>query len=485
VLQLLPMGAASAFVGQLLSGAPVGLPRVTVASDMTIAALLSIVPPIAIFLGLARLGLMERRRMAVIMLYAGAASATLGLVQVSQGPSSPLRWFENTNTSEAVGFFANRNHLAALLCCSIVMALPWVIEAARLFRDPPSGERFDTVALMPLLWILFGILILLAAIAVARSRAGFLFAMVALGAGYLLLLVDRRRAEGPLTTRVVFGVLGLAVLIALQLGLYRVLSRFELDQLQDARFTFSRLTSAAAQAVMPFGAGIGSFADVYGAFERPADALLDTFANRAHNDILEVWLETGVLGMVLAAVFVVWLLIRLVAVWKRQAVGYDIDHAIARAAGVCVVLLLLHSLVDYPLRTGSGMAVMAAACGFLVPAVHDRTVSEVSLFGMRRKRRSMAKPKVRSVADRAPGSDAPVSPLADHGTAGRVGWPRADHGVAPADEGMPSATAGQSAWPETWRTRPTSTATTKKPDGPVQWPTETKASKRDPKEPDS
>jgi hypothetical protein len=43
-------------------------------------------------------------------------SACSWLLQVAQGPRL-LRLFAVTNLSEAVGFFANRNHFAALLFC--------------------------------------------------------------------------------------------------------------------------------------------------------------------------------------------------------------------------------------------------------------------------------------------------------------------------------------------------------------------------------
>ena len=50
----------------------------------------------------------------------GIIGVFVGLFQVAGGPESPLRYFEITNPTEAVGFFANRNHFAALLYCLIL-----------------------------------------------------------------------------------------------------------------------------------------------------------------------------------------------------------------------------------------------------------------------------------------------------------------------------------------------------------------------------
>ncbi len=52
----------------------------------------------------------------------GAGSALLGLLQLANGPGSSLYFYEETNRTEAVGFFANRNHFAAMIYCITVMA---------------------------------------------------------------------------------------------------------------------------------------------------------------------------------------------------------------------------------------------------------------------------------------------------------------------------------------------------------------------------
>ena len=80
-------------------------------------------------------------------------------------------------------------------------------------------------------------------------------------------------------------------LLGLQFSLYRILDRFGDDPMADARIPFARNTIAAAKAYMPWGSGLGSFVPVYAMTEPPRDVLANTFANHAHNDILELWLE--------------------------------------------------------------------------------------------------------------------------------------------------------------------------------------------------
>ena len=100
------------------------------------------------------------------------------------------------------------------------------------------------------------------------------------------------------------------------------------------------------------------------------------FANRAHNDFAELFLETGLIGICVITFFSIWLVRRSYAVWSRHKTDEDPGQSLLlRASTLIVVLLLAHSLVDYPLRTTALSAVFAVFCGFLaapVPApYHD------------------------------------------------------------------------------------------------------------------
>jgi len=135
--------------------------------------------------------------------------------------------------------------------------------------------------------------------------------------------------------------LGLAILTALllvQLGLYRVLERFADDPLADARIAFARTTIEAALAFFPVGSGMGTFTIVYPTFEKTPDLMANTFANHAHNDILELWLEAGLPGAVVAALCSIWILRRTLRVWRAANWGTrSVDLLLARAASMTLV----------------------------------------------------------------------------------------------------------------------------------------------------
>src|SRR5260370_11958647 len=95
---------AFAIVGQELPWMPMSVsPRATWLSAF------SLVTPLAIFVGTLLLSYRERRLLSLVVLAGRILSVSVGLIQVAQGPSSPLRFFAFTNPTEAVGFFANRN----------------------------------------------------------------------------------------------------------------------------------------------------------------------------------------------------------------------------------------------------------------------------------------------------------------------------------------------------------------------------------------
>jgi O-antigen ligase len=169
------------------------------------------------------------------------------------------------------------------------------------------------------------------------------------------------------TAGLVVGGIALICLFVAEFTLYRIMERFADDPLPDSRIPFARNTFIAAMEYMPFGSGIGSFVPVYGMYERPSDTIANVFANHAHNDILEIGLEAGIFGIVLAAFFTVWMTKTSVAVWQSSTVGSrHIDLMLARSATIIVILIAFHSFVDYPVRTAAIMAVVAFACGLLV-----------------------------------------------------------------------------------------------------------------------
>lgn len=359
-------------------GRPLPWLPLSVSPQATALALASLIVPLAVFLGTCQLSLHHRRRLSFLLLGLGFVSVILGLLQLAQGETSPLRFYQFTNVNEAVGFFANRNHFAALLYCLCLVTAAWTIEMARRVEHAPPMNRFALPYMGPLLVSVTVLVMLVAGQAMARSRAGLALSMLAIVAVFVLAYPERRRAQSGLASKLLAVAVAVGLLFSAQFALFRILERFEADPLADSRLAFARTTLEAAKALTPFGGGVGTFVPIYANFEKLQDTMMNTYANRAHNDYFEVLLESGAAGAVLIALVVFWYVRRLPAVWRPArhdgaAVGSTetpltgVDLLLARAASLVILLLALHSVVDYPLRTGAIGAVIAFAAALLVP----------------------------------------------------------------------------------------------------------------------
>jgi O-antigen ligase len=350
-----------------------GLPwlPISVSPNATWLSVAALLPTLAVFFGTISLGYREWRLLSLAVVAFGIVSSFLGLLQIAQGPASRLRFFAPTNVTEAVGFFANRNHFAALLYVVLLFAAVWAIDIG--FAVGPWRDRrtFEARSIVIVTASFLAIVVLLAAEAMARSRAGMMLSMVSLVGAYCLVLADRRRRTFSATPlNFLLAAALTAFILILQFALYRVLARFNADPLDEVRLQFARTTIEAAWAYMPFGAGLGTFVPVYGMFEKPQDLFAHAYINHAHDDILELWLETGIFGIALMAAFAAWFVACAAKIWRHGSIGTnECDRTLARAATIAVALIVAHSFLDYPLRTAAMTAIFAFTCGLTVEAL--------------------------------------------------------------------------------------------------------------------
>lgn len=278
-----------------------------------------------------------------------------------------MRFYTYANPGDAVGFFGNRDHFAALLYAALVFTSVWMIDVSFRFgswEDLRSSHQFTVVTATA---VFMTFVVLLVGEAVARSRAGLGLTMIGLLTIFALAFTDERRRSKASSSKIVLGAIGVAGILCVQFALYRILDRFTADPLADARILFAKKTIGAAWTFTPFGSGLGSFVPVYQMFEKPVDTLVGVYVNHAHNDYLELWLETGVMGVIVICLFAYWVGSNGVKVWRDHSPNTSaFDHMLARAATVVIALLLVHALVDFSLQTEAIMAVFAVSCALLV-----------------------------------------------------------------------------------------------------------------------
>jgi O-antigen ligase len=236
-----------------------------------------------------------------------------------------------------VGMFANVNHFSTLVFSSI----PLIIYFG-FFRGRP-------LVMTTLLTLMF--LILLA----AGSRAGIL-----IGLGVAVISVGALMWRGRAGT-----IVTLALFVAFVVYGYGAFVHIDAQQLDPdfGRREFAYTTLHAIRDNWLWGTGFGTFDLVYPFYET-RDMVHVQYVNHAHNDFLELLLEGGVAAGVLLVGYAVALVIR-----AFQVVRYPLQ----RLALLSIIVVLVHSLVDYPLRT---MAISMAFAFFNVLFFSDAGIEE-------------------------------------------------------------------------------------------------------------
>lgn len=315
--------------------------------DASIAAGLALISAIVMALVTATLRLDDRVRLIGMFAGLGMAAALIGVVQFIGGGDQLLSLYSDAHRGWAIGFFANRNAQADL----VAIALLAVVLLAARHRD-----RLDSTAAR--VAVAGAVMTLLLAGLATGSRMGL--AVLGVPVLFAVTLAGRRAPKLALALMV-----GVAVLFAGGTALDRVTAR-----VHDAgnRTEIWGDGIEVARSVAPWGAGLGSFQPLYAAAER-LDHVQPTFANRAHNDYLELAIEGGAPARGLLVAVLAFVAARVRAGWRDA----DPDRRLlARFAGIVVVILAVHSVVDYPLRNLTLLSVAGMAFGGLASAPRKR-----------------------------------------------------------------------------------------------------------------
>lgn len=339
--------------GFTLLGEPLPWLPLSLAPYDSMASALWLLPPLAIIAAILRLGAYRESWLAAALGVASFAGVLLGVLQVTSADvlDSPWYLYPITNNGMATGFFANSNHMATLL----IVTIPFMVALLGVKR---GGSRYLQQNAGRYAILGGAILVLLLGLALNPSTAGVGLGLAVVAASLLIhVSLATRWARLAIAT---VGLLGLAAVVAIFTApLDTTLSAVGSDQSFSSRATSFANSLHAAGDLFPVGSGSGSFGSVYPAYENP-DVVDQWFVNHVHNDYIELILETGLAGMLLILVFLLWWTGRAIAIWRAP-----ISDQFARAATIASGAILAHSLVDFPLRTSAIAAVFAMSVALM------------------------------------------------------------------------------------------------------------------------
>lgn len=320
---------------------------ISLSPDRTTDTLLSLLPVIAATLVLA-LGAQRFRHQAMMALVVIAICSTiLAAFQLAGGPSSALRFYRLTNTDFGVGFLANRNHQALLLAMAIPAVAWWAVRNY-FVKSRPWLLATLSISVIALLLVGAGM---------TGSRMGLVLSIIAILGS--ILLAWPVFAKIPKAFRMaILGVGGCIVIAAAAVIIpeHRALTG-PLES--DLRVQIWPRAVEGISAFFPAGSGFGAFDRTYPRFELPAD-LGPEYINRAHNDFLEIIYEGGLAAVVMLVAFLAWFGLASWRVWTTK-LGRIEDLTLARSCSIIVLVGLVASLTDYPLRTSLMASLFAGA----------------------------------------------------------------------------------------------------------------------------
>jgi O-antigen ligase len=316
----------------------------------TLASAFWLLPAVAVFLGIARLGNYKPSWIAWVIAATTLVSVAIGALQVAGGQGSAWYFYRITNFGAMTGFFSNANHFATLLVVTIPFLTALYVDSVRKGHSVQKSSGLFVVLAGTLTVVFVGII-------VNTSIAGIGLSVPVLAASAALLSRKRRLPlwVAPLLAVILVG----SVAAVFTTPFANNLTSEEAKTNDDSRYHSFKHTGADAVDYMPVGSGIGTFQQIYRQGEDPS-LVNRFFMNHAHSDYLELALETGLPGIALILLFFLWWGARTVAIWRGDSPDYY-----ARAATVASAAILAHSVVDYPLRTAAISAVFAMCCALM------------------------------------------------------------------------------------------------------------------------
>ena len=359
-LQLLPLppgvwthlpGREPVVRGLELLGSPASWGAISLEPYRTLDSALWLIPAVATFFGILLLGGYRSTWIAWVLAAVSILSVAIGAVQLAGGEGSGAYFYRITNFGAMTGFFANANHLATLLLVTVPFLAALYLSALEKGRSLKKSSGLVVILLGTAAVIVVGL-------AGASSIAGAGLAVPVTSASAMLVYSRKRRIPAW-----AFGVLLLvlagSVAAAFSAPFDNNLTGQKAHTTEDSRLTSFTVTAKAARQFLPVGSGVGTFQQIYRTFEDGGK--VDRFyMNHAHSDYLELALETGIPGLALVILFVLWWARRSAAVWRDPEAD-----PFAKAATIAIGAMLAHSAVDYPLRTAAVSAVFAACCALL------------------------------------------------------------------------------------------------------------------------
>ncbi len=290
-----------------------------------------------------------RKRIAIAITIFGTLYSIFAMIQGSIAPSDLLYGVVKTHGT-GFGSYTNRNHYAGVM----EMLLPFGLVIAT-----APGLRRNLRLLAG-----FGSLLMFTSIFVSGSRGGMISILIAIMVFACHYYSSRRK-----TSKAVQSIFVVAILSSVFVAYFaydRLASRSVMEVTDAMRLQIPRDSLRLVAQHPLLGSGLGTFTAVY---PQVRSFPTNLFVNAAHNDYVQLAVETGLLGVLCTAAFL--FLVFRNAIRRLRRMRQDWFSAVSLAAMVGCIALLVHGLFDFNLEIPANAAAFAFLAG-LASAQPDR-----------------------------------------------------------------------------------------------------------------
>ena len=297
----------------------------------------------------------------LVIISIGLFEALYGLVQALV-PSMGVLWVDYFDEFKgyARGTFINRNHFAGFIEMVWPLALGYAMSLtgrAHSLKTALASDRLNRQALMAL-----GIVLLLLSLLFSRSRAGILSGFIGVITFSIISCSNKKGKSNrsPWLFGSIFALLGIYCVV---IGIGPVLDRFLAIGNHNSRMDFWR-DSIPILIDHPFGIGLRNFETVFPVYN--TSFISDKTVTFAHNDYLQLLVETGWLGFVSLIGCYLYFLLKSIgylrAIDKRRD---PMKFYLAVGAYSGLISMTFHSSFDFNLQIPANCAYFVALLAIL------------------------------------------------------------------------------------------------------------------------
>ncbi len=313
------------------------------------------------------------RKTASVVVFLGSAIALLALIQHVGSPDR-IYWLRKVpDNASPFGPWINPNQFAGYMELVSPLAFGlFLFYRPRVRSSESFREKFVTFFTIPrihlYLFLWFGAALMVFSVFISLCRGGILSIVAG---GVVFFLLYRRKFPGR--SSYIFLTMVVAVVLAITwFGWDIILSEFNQKfdssgHIREGRLLLWKDTLALIRDFPIFGAGFGSFIHIYPLYKTFVGNLI---YDHAHNDYLELLTDGGIVSLLLAAWFVVSILLHGWKMIRRRRDRYAVFLGIGAISGI--LSLLVHSVTDFNLHNGAVGYYFFFLLGLLVAAVNTR-----------------------------------------------------------------------------------------------------------------